>query len=145
MASDSSNSDAGWRVDTVKVFSGFICCGGPPAISAAPPAVLTAESYNPANDASDPGETVTVNLPLTNMGGSSTTNLVGTLQSTGGVSNPSSPQSYGVIGSNSRASQPCTFTVNASCGRSWTLTLALSDGATNLCRITYGVQVGANS
>src|SRR5205085_7902073 len=71
--------------------------------------------------------------------------LVGTLQSTGGVSNPSSPQSYGVIGSNSTASQPFTFTVNAACGSSLTLTLALKDGATNLGSITYGLQVGANS
>ena len=47
MASDSSNSGTGWRVDTVKVASGSVCCGGPPAISAVPPAVLTAESYTP--------------------------------------------------------------------------------------------------
>ena len=58
---------------------------------------MTAESCAPGNSALDPGETVTRNLPIVNDGGAgaTTTNLVATLQATGGVSSPSGPQNYG--------------------------------------------------
>ena len=125
--------------------SGSICCGGPPAISAVPPAVLTAESYTPPNNAPDPGETVTVNLSVNNGGGSSTSNLVGTLQASGGVTNPSSPQSYGVVGASATVSRPFTFVVNAACGGNLTLSLSLQDGFTSLGTVTYNLQVGATS
>jgi subtilisin-like proprotein convertase family protein len=145
MGSDSSNSGTGWRVDTVKVFSGFICCGGPPVISAAPPTVLTAEGYSPPNNAADPGEMITINLPVINLGGSSTTNLVGILQASGGVANPSGPQSYGVVATGATVSRPFTFTVNAACGSNLTLSLALQDGFTSLGTVIYTVQVGATN
>lgn len=95
MVSDSIVAGTGWRVDTVKVTNGFVCCG--PLINAVPPPVITAESISPANNAADPEETVTVSLPLVNVGVPSTTNLVATLQPTGGVNGPSGPQNYGVV------------------------------------------------
>ena len=49
---------------------------------------ITAESCQP-NNAIDPGETVTVNIGLANVGLANTTNLVATLLPTGGVTNPS--------------------------------------------------------
>ena len=47
---------------------------------------VAAESCPPGNGAVDPGETVTVNFGLANGGSASTTNLVATLQESGGVS-----------------------------------------------------------
>jgi subtilisin-like proprotein convertase family protein len=92
----------------------FVCCGV--TIAAAPPATVTAESYSPANNAPDPGETVTVSLPLVNTGGSNTTNLIGTLQATGGVTSPSGPQNYGVVvGGGSSVARSFTFTANGTC------------------------------
>ena len=121
-----------------------VCCGA--LINAAPPPVITAESISPANNAADPEETVTVNLPVVNVGGSNTVNLVGTLQPTGGVAGPSGPQNYGVVVSGGPAvSRPFTFTAQGVCGSNITLTLALQDGATNLGTVTYTMQLGTTS
>ena len=58
---------------------------------------ITAESCSLPNNAIDPGETVTLNFDLTNIGTANTTNLVATMQATGGVTAPSGPQNYGVL------------------------------------------------
>ena len=119
-----------------------VCCGA--LINAVPPPVITAESISPANNAADPEETVTVNLTLVNNGGSPTTNLVATLQPTGGVAGPSAPQSYGVLAdSGGTATRPFTFTAQGTCGSTITLTLALQDGATNLGTVTFTMTLGA--
>ncbi|MFM9904214.1 MAG: carboxypeptidase regulatory-like domain-containing protein [Pyrinomonadaceae bacterium] len=133
-----------------------VCCGA--LINSAPPATVVALSENrfPFNSAPDPGETLTVNLPVLNVGGSNTTNLVGTLQPTGGVTNPSGPQNYGAVlmgpetvaGKNAPlgppVSRPFTFTVDPAtvCGSNITLTLALNDNGTSLGTVTYIMQVG---
>jgi hypothetical protein len=57
---------------------------------------ITAESCQP-NNAIDPSETVTVNIGLSNAGARNTTNLTAALLPTGGVTNPSQPQNYGVV------------------------------------------------
>ena len=142
MVSDSIVSSTGWRIDGVKISNGFVCCG--PLINAVPPPVITAESISPANNAADPEETVTVNLSLVNVGGSPTTNLVATLQPTGGVAGPSGPQNYGVLAaSGGTATRPFTFTAQGTCGSNITLTLALQDGATNLGTVTFTMTLGA--
>src|ERR1041384_2099201 len=46
------------------------------------------------NQAIEPGETVTISLPLKNTGAVDITNVTAALQATGGVTNPSAPQSY---------------------------------------------------
>jgi hypothetical protein len=147
MGSDSSNSATGWRVDTIRV-SGFVCCGavGTPIIGAGGAATLTAENFTPANGAPDPGETVKVDLPLINTGTGNTTNLVGTLQATGGVTSPSGPQTYGVvIAGGAAVSKSFSFIASGSCGSNITLTLALQDGATNLGMVTYTLRLGTVS
>src|SRR5436190_23104702 len=58
-------------------------------------ATITAESFSPADGAINPGETVTVSFGLQNVGDTNTTNLVGILQATGGVTTPSGPQNPG--------------------------------------------------
>jgi subtilisin-like proprotein convertase family protein len=107
---------------------------------------FTAESCGPANNTVDPGETVTVNLGLKNAGAGTTTNLVGTLQATGGVTSPSGAQVYGAIPPDNTTvvSRPFTFTVDAGqvCGSQVIATLQLQDGATNLGTVTFTYQVG---
>jgi subtilisin-like proprotein convertase family protein len=121
-----------------------VCCGA--LINAAPPPVITAESVSPANNAADPEETVTVNLSLVNIGGTSTSNLVATLQPTGGVAGPSGPQNYGVVvNAGPAVTRPFTFAAQGACGSTITLTLALQDGATNLGTVTYTMTLGALS
>ena len=108
-------------------------------------AVITVESCAPANTALDPGETVTINLPIVNNGGSgaTTTNLVATLQAVGGVSSPSGPQNYGAVAQGSPAVvRPFTFTVGATCGNFVDITLQLQDGATNYGTIVYRLRTG---
>ena len=118
-----------------------VCCGA--LINASPPPVITAESISPANNAADPEETVTVNLTLVNNGGSPTTNLVATLQPTGGVAGPSAPQNYGVLAdTGGTGTRPFTFTAQGNCGDTITLTLALQDGATNLGTVTFTMTLG---
>ena len=67
-----------------------------------------------------------------------------TLQPTGGVAGPSSPQNYGVLAaSGGTATRPFTFTAQGTCGSTITLTLALQDGATNLGTVTFTMTLGA--
>ena len=103
---------------------------------------ITAESCTPANGAIDPGETVTVDFSLNNTGTAPTTNLVATLQATGGVNSPSGPQNYGAIPVGGSASRPFTFTASGSCGGTLTATFQLQDGGTNLGTVTFTFTLG---
>ena len=100
----------------------------------------------PANNVPDPGENVTVSLDLHNVGGGSTgPNVTATLQSSGGITNPSGPQNYGTIAPGATVSRNFTFSVPgaAPCGSSITLTFNVADGATNYTvtkTYTLGVQ-----
>ena len=84
-----------------------------------------------SNGAIDPGENVTVRYSIQNVGGGPTTNLVATLQATGGVTSPSGPQNYGAIAPAATVSRNFSFTAAGSCGNTITLTFQLQDGATN--------------
>lgn len=105
---------------------------------------ITAESCAPANDAPEPGETITIDLPLTNNGTAATSNLVATLQSTGGVTSPSGPQNYGALAIGGSATRPFTLTVDPSklCGQDLVITLQLQDGAANLGTVTFTLRIG---
>ncbi|MEY2484503.1 MAG: hypothetical protein QOH39_151 [Verrucomicrobiota bacterium] len=102
----------------------------------------TAESCTPGNGAIDPGETVTVNLPISNVGGSATTNLVATLQNSGGITPITTSQNYGAIASNGLTARAFQFTASGTCGGVVTATLQLQDGATNYGTITYNMSLG---
>jgi uncharacterized repeat protein (TIGR01451 family) len=106
--------------------------------------VLSIESCT--NNAIDPGETVTMNFGLVNVGSANSSNLVATLQATGGVTSPTGPQSYGVLlASGAAVSRPFTFTASGNCGGLVTATLQLQDAATNLGTITFTVRLGSAS
>ena len=118
------------------------CFTGTPTVTAGT-ASLASENYTPANGAPDPGEFVTVNLPLHDTGSANTSNLVATLQATGGVTNPSGPQTYGVLTAGGPAvSKQFSFVASGICGSNITLTLSLQDGATNLGTATYTMRLG---
>src|SRR4030095_14451965 len=104
---------------------------------------IVTEGCVPANGVVDPGETVTVSLCLQNTGGANTTNLVGTLAATGGVTSPSGPQNYGVVvAGGPPVCRDFTFTVNGTCGGTVSASLHLQDGSTNLGTITYTFPLG---
>ena len=104
-------------------------------------ATLEAEGCNPANGVLDPGETVTYTIALKNVGTAATTNLVATLQATGGVTNPSGA---GILRRPRPGRQRTPIPSPSSWIRRWpaaarvTLTLHLTDGATDLGNVTFG-------
>ena len=113
-----------------------------PLISATTSALVT-ESCTPSNNAIDPNETVTVSFCLKNTGTGNTSNLVGTLLSTGGVGSPSAPQNYGVVPTGGvSVCKNFTFTPTGTCGGNLVATIQLQDGATNLGTITYNFTLG---
>jgi len=109
--------------------------------SGGPPALVNEECT--LNNAIDPGERVTVNFPLRNLGTGATTNLVATLQPTGGVSAPSGPQSFGIVtGGGIPIPRPFTFSANSACEGTITATLQLQDGATSLGTVSFTLTIG---
>jgi len=102
---------------------------------------LVAESCVPANGAIDSGEVVTISFSITNIGGGPTSNLVATLQPTGGVMLSAGPQSqsYGAIPAGGTTTMNFTFTATGGCGFPLTPTFQVQDGATNygLFSVTY--------
>jgi hypothetical protein len=102
------------------------------------------ENCTPANGVPDPGEVVAYNLTLGNIGGIAATNLVATLQATGGVTSPSGPASYGALAGGASATRAFIFTVDPSltCGGIVTCTFQLQDGALNLGTVSFTAQTG---
>ena len=104
---------------------------------------IASESCSPANNAIDPGETVTVNFALQNIGTQNTSNLVATLQASGGVVNPSGPQTYGaIVAGGAPVSKPFTFTAGGACGGAIVATLSLQDGVNDLGAVNFTFNLG---
>lgn len=104
---------------------------------------LLAEGCLPANNAVDPGETVTMQFALRNTGVVNTTNLVATLLASGGATLPSAPQNYGsLLGGGSAVAQPFTFTAAGSCGGTITASLQLQDGPQYVGTVTVPITLG---
>ena len=89
------------------------------------------DNGTPQNNVPDPGETATVSLEVNNVGGVASAPVTVTLENTGGISNPSGPEDYGVIEAGNSAADTFTFDVPsaAECGGSVTLTFTITDGA----------------
>ena len=106
---------------------------------------LVAESCLATNGAVDPDETVVVQFALQNVSTANTANLVATLLTTGGVTFPSAPQTYGVLTAGAAAvSRPFTFTATGACGGTVQAVLQLQDGPVNHGSITNTFTLGAN-
>ncbi len=135
------NGSNGLTQDFALVIDNAIGAGSP-AIEAAG-ATLTEENCPPTNGVIDPGETVTVNFGLRNLGTVNTTSLVATLQSNTGVIPFGGPAIFGALGAGGPpAFQPLTFTAEGVCGGAITATLQLQDGSSNLGSVNYIFQLG---
>jgi len=142
---DNRNSDSA-HSNEPDVFFATIPVAGPGVVLEAAGSSLAAESCLPGNGAMDPGETVTVDLTLRNSGSGPTTDLVATLEATGGVTFPSGPQSYGAIPpSGGSVSRPFTFVADGACAGTLTATLDLQDGGANLGTLALAFPLGASS
>jgi uncharacterized repeat protein (TIGR01451 family) len=96
------------------------------------------------NGAVNPGDTVTLNFSLQNIGVVNTTNVVATLLSGGGITVVgSSVATYGPIAAGAAAvSQPFTVAINGPCGGALTATLQLQDNGVNIGTANYTLQLG---
>ena len=108
-------------------------------------ATLVLEGCGTPNSAIDPGEAVTVNFALKNLGTASTTNLIVTLLATNGVTSPGGPQTYGVLTAGGAAVfAPFTFTAAAgACGGTINCILVLQDGTANLGTVNQSFPLGS--
>jgi autotransporter-associated beta strand protein len=106
----------------------------------------TSESYSPANGGPDVGETVSYNLPLTNLlGATTTTNFTATLQASGGVTPVTLSQKYGAIAAGATGTKSFSLIAGGNFGDPLTLTLALADGTNNYGTVSYQTTVGGTS
>jgi hypothetical protein len=120
------------------------CLTGVP-ILAGSGAALSAESCLPPNNVLDPGETVTVSFCIQNSGGADTTDLVATLQASGGVVNPPAPVDFGVVpAGGAPVCRDLTFMVDPAltCGDTLTLNLALTDAGTGIGSVSQDFRTG---
>lgn len=105
---------------------------------------VTSESCG-ANATPEPGETVTINVALSNSGLLSTQALTAALVPNGGVTNTSVPQSYGALAPGGPpVTRPFTFTVApaVTCGGELLLNFQLNDGPNDLGVVTIALRAG---
>ncbi|MEO7793995.1 MAG: hypothetical protein ABIV06_04420, partial [Thermoanaerobaculia bacterium] len=99
-----------------------------------------------ANGVADPGEVLTADLTVRNDGTDPLSNLVGTLQASGGVLNPSAPRTYGAIAPGASATRRFSFAVGGACGDNLLFSLQLQDGVTAYGVVTFGpLQTGLDN
>ncbi|HEY3863682.1 MAG TPA: protease pro-enzyme activation domain-containing protein [Verrucomicrobiae bacterium] len=110
-----------------------------PTISIVPvSAVLVSQSGSVNNGAINPNQTVGVQLFLQNTGNLGTTNLVASLQSSGGVSLPSGGQNYGALMPGAApVGQSFNFLASGTNGGMVVATLTLQDGSANLGTVAF--------
>ncbi|NJL19541.1 MAG: hypothetical protein HC901_04720 [Bdellovibrionaceae bacterium] len=114
--------------------------------AAAGNATLASETNTPTNNAADPGELVTVNLPLKNTGNATLGNLTATLLDTGTLSPITTSQSYGSLAPGATASQPFSFrTARAGSGTAANPILHLSNNGTHIGHAAFSLPLGTFS
>jgi hypothetical protein len=105
---------------------------------------LAAETCAPTNGAVDPGESVTVNFSLRNVGISNAASVTATLLATNGVTSPSAPQSYGTLSSNRTiVTRSFSFVASGACGSIVTPRLRLQSGTTDLGTVSFAFRMGS--
>jgi M6 family metalloprotease-like protein len=105
-------------------------------------AVVQSESLFPANGMVDPGELVTVNFGVTNIG-AATTNLVVTLLTGNGIETSSGSMVYGALPTlGPEVFQPFTFTATGQCGSVVYASFSFQDGSSNLGTYQYLIPLG---
>lgn len=109
-------------------------------------ASLASEGCVSPNGVPDPGEWVTYDLSLENVGVEPANDLTASLQATGGVLAPSVPQSFGSLAPGADpVARSFSFRVDPAlaCGAQAAATLHLMDGTTDLGDVTFSLQTGA--
>ncbi len=107
---------------------------------------LLAGNCSPSNGAVDPDETVTVQFGITNGGTAATTNLLATLQESGGVAGAGPPQNYGAVApGDAPVFRSFVFRASGACGGTITPVLRLMDGATDLGTVRFSIPLGADT
>jgi len=127
-------------------FALVICNGStnPAPVIAVKSLQLAGESFSPTNGAVDPGETVTVEVEVQNIGSIDATNLVLALLETNGILSPGAEQDYGAaVAQGAPVTRSFTFTAGGSCGDSITPTFRVHDGSTDLGLIASPIRLGA--
>ena len=142
LAALSRNALAGLTSDEIARIVNF---GAPAPRVALAGATLVAEGCQAPNGAVDPTETVTINVSLANLGGVTATNVVATLQASGGVIPLSGSQSYGTLPSNSTQARPFRLTTVGSCGGTATATLQVTVNGQSQSPVTLPITLGAQS
>ncbi len=136
---------AGAAVTDGNVTNVNVCLTGFPLL-VADTATIASESCTPPNNALDPGETVSVAFCVKNTGALDTTDLVATMQATGGVTNNTVSRDYGVVVAGGAAvCRNFTFTVGTLCGQTTRVRLQLQDGVSDLGTVEYDFQNGVLS
>ncbi len=107
-------------------------------------AMVLTEGCTPTNNAVDPGESVTVNFALKNVGTANATNISATLLAAGGVNSPSGSQIYGGLVANGAAvAQAFSFLANGTCGGTVAAVFQVFEGTNFLGNVTNFVPLGA--
>ncbi len=116
LATASHDIDELHQPDNTSIAMNQVSPGGAGQPLAAQPSSVTTEGCMPANMVIDPGEMVTVNICVANTTGVAET-VIGTMRATGGVTNPSGPQTYTNVQANP-VCQTFNFTSdsNQACG-----------------------------
>jgi subtilisin-like proprotein convertase family protein len=100
-------------------------------------------SESVTNNIIEPSESITLRLAIKNVGPQRTSNLVATIQSSGGVTNPVAPsQTYGVIDMLQAEARDFSFEVNAPNNAVLSVVLRLSEGETDRGSVGYKFRVG---
>ncbi|HUF03409.1 MAG TPA: FG-GAP-like repeat-containing protein [Aridibacter sp.] len=116
----------------------------PTAVLEDSPIDIVSESCS-VNGAVEPGERVTVAIPLRNTGARGASDLIASLVEFGGVEDPSPPQSYGAMpAGGGPVSKEFSFTASSGlkCGAALRLNLSLSDNELPLGTVTIELRAG---
>jgi uncharacterized protein YegP (UPF0339 family) len=106
-------------------------------------ATLVSEACGIGNGVLDPGEEVTVNFALRNIGTADTSQVVAILEEAGGVTSPSGPQSYGQLLTAAPAvSRSFSFVADGTCGGEVLATLSLQDGGVDIGTVRFAFDLG---
>lgn len=104
---------------------------------------VVSENCYPTNGVVDPGETVTVQFGVENIGTSDFTNLVATLQTNSGILPLSGSQSAGTLAAaGGETNLAFTFTGMGTCGGNITAVLSLQSGTNFVGTLSYVMRLG---
>jgi hypothetical protein len=105
---------------------------------------LIDESCASGNGTIDPGELVTLEVRLRNVGLSDSSNITVTLLATNGITLPGAPQSYGALPANGvEVARRFSFVASGVCGSAIKPSFLLQDGTRNLGIIRFEFTLGA--